>query len=85
MNMLGLKELWEETLGDPGICVAVLDGPVDMSHLSLAGANLKQLETLVSISANRGPALAHGTHNASVIFGQHDGAIKGIAPRCRGL
>ena len=38
-----------------------------------------------SISANRGPALAHGTHNASVIFGQHDGAIKGIAPRCRGL
>ena len=47
MNMLGLKELWEETLGDPGVCVAVLDGPVDMSHLSLAGANLKQLETLV--------------------------------------
>lgn len=35
--------------------------------------------------ADRGPASQHGTHIASVIFGQHDGPIKGIAPRCRGL
>lgn len=85
MNVLGLKELWKEGLGDPSVCVAVLDGPIDFSHTSLAAANLTQLETLVSISANRGPALDHGTHIASIIFGQHDGAIKGIAPRCRGL
>ena len=57
MNVLGLKELWKEGLGDPSVCVAVLDGPIDFSHTSLAAANLTQLETLVSISANRGPAL----------------------------
>ncbi len=88
VNIPGLKELWEETLGDPNICIAILDGPVDQSHPSLASANLKQLETLVSNSANsanKGSAFAHGTHIASVIFGQHDGEIKGIAPRCRGL
>ncbi len=85
MNILGLKELWKETLGDPSICVAILDGPVDHSHSSLAGANFKQLETLVSVSTSRGSALTHGTHVASVIFGQHNGEIKGIAPRCRGL
>jgi cyanobactin maturation PatA/PatG family protease len=81
----GLKGLWTETLGDPQICIAVLDGPVDHSHPSLAAANLAQLETLASGTANQGPASQHGTHIASVIFGQYDGPIKGIAPRCRGL
>jgi len=85
MNILGLKELWKETLGDSSVCVAVLDGTVDQSHPSLAGANFKQLKSLVATSTNRASALAHGTHVASVIFGQHDGEIKGIAPRCRGL
>ena len=85
MKIVGLKELWDKTFGDPHVCIAVLDGPVDLSHPSLATANLTQLETLVSISATQGPALAHGTHIASGIFGQHDGSIKGIAPGCRGL
>jgi cyanobactin maturation PatA/PatG family protease len=81
----GLKELWAETLGDPRICVAMLDGPVDQLHPSLAAANLTRVETFVSGIANQGPASQHGTHIASVIFGQHAGPVKGIAPRCRGL
>lgn len=81
----GLRELWAETLGDPRICIAVLDGLVDQSHPSLAAANLTRLETLVSGIANWGPASQHGTHVASVLFGQHDGPVKGVAPRCRGL
>lgn len=85
MNILGLKSLWKETLGDPSVCVAILDGPVDHSHPSLADANFKQLESLVPISARRGSAFTHGTHVASIIFSQHGGEIKGIAPRCRGL
>lgn len=27
-----LKQLWDETLGDPRVCIAVLDGPVDTAH-----------------------------------------------------
>ena len=81
----GLNELWAESLGDPRICVAVLDGPVDLSHPSLATANITQIETLVSGIADQGPASQHGTHIASIIFGQHHGPVKGIAPHCRGL
>ena len=81
----GLKELWAETLGDPQICIAVLDGPIDHLHPSLATANLTQLQTLVPGTADQGPASQHGTHIASVIFGQPGGPIQGIAPRCRGL
>lgn len=85
LAIAGLEELWAETLGDSRICIAILDGPVDSSHPSLANANLTRLETLVSGIASQGPASQHGTHIASVIFGQHDGPIKGIAPQCRGL
>jgi cyanobactin maturation PatA/PatG family protease len=81
----GLKGLWAETSGDPRICIAVLDGPVDQSHPSLAAANLTRLESLVSGIAKQGPASQHGTHIASVIFGQHDGLVRGIAPGCGGL
>ncbi|MDH4084782.1 MAG: PatA/PatG family cyanobactin maturation protease [Nitrospira sp.] len=81
----GLQELWSETLGDSRICIAILDGPVDESHTSLARADLTRIETLVSGEADHGPASQHGTHIASVIFGQHDSPIKGIASHCRGL
>ncbi|MDQ3948486.1 MAG: PatA/PatG family cyanobactin maturation protease [Thermoproteota archaeon] len=81
----GIKELWAETLGDPSICVAILDGPVDRSHPSLARANLTNVDILVPSSSHQGPATKHGTNVASVLLGQHDGPFLGIAPRCRGL
>jgi hypothetical protein len=79
----GLEGLWAATAGDPGVCVAVLDGPVDLAHPCFAGAALARLETLIEDEA--GPALCHGTHVASVIFGRHQGPVMGIAPDCRGL
>ena len=85
LQIPGLPELWAETMGDERICIAVLDGPVDQSHPSLAAANLTRLDTLVPGVADQGPASHHGTHIASVIFGQHGGPVRGIAPGCRGL
>src|SRR3954453_21768544 len=81
----GLAQLWAETGGDPRICVAILDGPVDLAHRGLTKGNLSQIETLVSGDLASGAAADHGTQVASVIFGKHDGPVKGIAPQCRGL
>jgi subtilisin family serine protease len=81
----GLQELWNETLGHPDICIAILDGPVDQTHPSLQSARLNWIETLISGSPQQGPAVQHGTHVTSIVFGQHDGPVKGIAPYCRGL
>jgi len=78
----GLPTLWAKTLGDPRVCVAILDGPVDLSHPAFTGSNIIILEGHVTASD---AAAEHGTHIASVVFGQHDGPIKGIAPRCAGL
>lgn len=77
--------LWDESLGIHDVCVAILDGPVDLTHTCFNGANLTQLSTLVSGVADQGYASQHGTHVASIIFGQHNGPVQGIAPNCRGL
>jgi cyanobactin maturation PatA/PatG family protease len=81
----GLPSLRAESLGDPEVCVAVLDGPVEISHPCFQGANLTRLDTLVSDAAGNGAMSAHGTHITSLIFGQPRGSVRGIAPGCRGL
>ena len=80
-----LKELWAKTSGDSRITIAVLDGPVDRTHSCFSGAGLRESTSLVSPEADDGMASRHGTHVASVIFGQHPGPVAGVAPGCRGL
>ncbi|WP_013335047.1 S8 family peptidase [Gloeothece verrucosa] len=82
----GLNNLWEQTLGNSDICVAVLDGLVDSSHPCFVGADLSQIPTLVNPNPiKEGLMYQHGTHVASVIFGQHGSPVEGIAPQCKGL
>jgi cyanobactin maturation PatA/PatG family protease len=84
----GLSQLWSRTLGDPRVVVAVLDGPVDRGHRSLAGARLGVIEAMVPAAPDRGGAATrHGTAVASLIFGRHgpDSPVLGMAPGCRGL
>jgi cyanobactin maturation PatA/PatG family protease len=85
MVPLDLGTIWAETRGEPDICLGILDGPVDLAHPSLAGARLTQIETLVPARADDGPACRHGTHIASIIFGQPGSAVEGIAPGCSGV
>lgn len=85
MPLEGLNELWTHTKGNPDITIAILDGPVDLTHPCFSGANIITLNTWITSKSAVGQASAHGTHVASVIFGQHGSAVRGIAPSCRGL
>ena len=66
----GIAELMRQTRVDPRVCVAVLDGPVDLDHPGFAGVDLTPLATLASGRATGGGMSRHGTHLASVIFGR---------------
>ena len=57
----GIRSIQKATLGDPEVCVAVLDGPVDLAHPCFAGANIRRLDTLVRDPAGQGPMSVHGT------------------------
>lgn len=81
-----LQQLWALTKGDSQICIAILDGLVDQSHPCFAGANLTRLPTLVQGEATANGAMSlHGTHVASIIFGQPNSSVEGIAPNCQGI
>jgi cyanobactin maturation PatA/PatG family protease len=82
---IGLEKLWTKTLGDPRVCIALLDGPVDLSHPCFAGACLEVLRPFASGHEGSGAARRHGTQVASILFGQHGSPVRGIAPACRGL
>src|SRR5262245_2619967 len=84
-NIEGLSALWSDTLGDSRIRMAVLDGPVDLAHPVLRGANLELVKTGISQASLSGAAAAHGTHVASIVLGQHGSVVRGIAPQCTGL
>ncbi len=82
----GLSALWQRTKGSSDITVAVLDGLVDTAHPCFEGANLIRLPTLVQGNASAtGEMSTHGTHIASLIFGQPKSSVTGIAPSCRGF
>ena len=85
LRVPGVAELQAQTKGDRAVCIAVLDGPVDLSHPCLVGADLTTVGNLALKPAPSGGALLHGTHVASVLFGQPGTSVEGVAPRCRGL
>jgi subtilisin family serine protease len=85
LESLGIRQLWEETFGDPRIRVAVIDGSVDCTHPCLLGARLVSLSALPVAARGVGTASDHGTQIASIIFGQHSTGVWGIAPRCEGV
>jgi len=68
------------------ITVALLDGPVDLGHDCFKGANLTVVPSLVPEKSDpSGSMSSHGTHVASIVFGQPDSCVPGVAPHCRGL
>ncbi|SOB88851.1 S8 family serine peptidase [Streptomyces sp. 1331.2] len=83
--LYGSRAPEDDLLGDPAVCIAVLDGPVDLSHPCFDGADLTRLDTLVTEPAGGGRMSLHGTHVASLLFGQPGSPVTGLAPRCRGL
>lgn len=75
----------EFLLGDADVCIAIVDGPADLTHPCFDGADLTRIDTLVQEPAGGGPMSVHGTHVTSLLFGQPGSPQEGLAPRCRGL
>lgn len=63
--------------------MAILDGPVDLSHPALSTATVSYVEPALKVTA--GAAGSHGTAVASLILGNGVGGAEGIAPGARGL
>lgn len=72
--------------GDACVRVAVLDGHADLEHPCFSGSTVKVLNSLgLTDEPPSGESAAHGTHVASVLFGQHGSEVEGLVPNCTGL
>jgi cyanobactin maturation PatA/PatG family protease len=85
MQMHSPKRCFLPNWGDASIRVAVLDGPADLEHPCFRGAEVTLLPSLISPGESPDESTAHGTHIASVIFGQHGSEVEGLAPKCTGF
>jgi cyanobactin maturation PatA/PatG family protease len=82
----GVSDIWTKTKGDLKIRIVILDGSVDLLHPCFNGAELSYHPEYHSEEVTPcAPMTKHGTHVASIIFGQHKSDIKGIAPACEGI
>ncbi|WP_328966389.1 PatA/PatG family cyanobactin maturation protease [Streptomyces sp. NBC_00239] len=81
----GVPGLWQLTRGESCITVAMVDGLVDQTHPALVDTALTQLTEVFPGGDPAGPAAAHGTAVAGVLFGRHDGPVAGVAPGCRAI
>src|SRR5262245_35244575 len=69
-----------------GVRIAVLDGPVDLSHDGFRGADLRCVPALGSCESSQGEASLHGTQVASLLFGQGPlPQVLGLASASRGI
>lgn len=81
-DIRGLLPLYQKASGGhPGVRIAVIDGPVDLSHPALSGARIglgKQIAGLADPTVRS----EHGTHVTSVLMGVPGSPVAGIAPNC---
>lgn len=84
-NWEGLAAWRALTAGDREICVAVLDGPVNLAHPVFARAHLRELRLPEEGCRPAASSLDHGTHVASILFGDPATGVPGLAPECRGV
>ena len=79
---LGLAILKRSTAGRPEVRVAVIDGPVDLSHPDFGEARVVPLGGAASCSVKDSPGCEHGTFVAGVIAASRSGKAPALCPGC---
>jgi hypothetical protein len=82
----GLAALRSHTRGAASVRVAMIDGPVDRTHPCFSGATLTDTPAgWTRDDSDDDGFIAHGTGIASMLFGQPDTPVEGVAPFVTGI
>lgn len=89
LNIKGMQELRHQVKGSPTIKVAIIDMAIDMTHSCFKGAKLTNPKSYWIPQQELSPkedkkSKLHGTFVTSMVVGQEDSEVVGIAPGCTG-
>jgi hypothetical protein len=85
LNIPGIAELQELSLGDPGIEIALIDGLPDLTHPVFDGRRIRVVDPngLRTFESSHNPDMReHATFVGSILVGDPSGPRPGIAPEC---
>lgn len=84
LDLVKLTTLMELTSGRPEIVVGLIDGPVIMTHLYLAGENVHEVSGKLrgACSQVSSAACMHGTFVAGILSAKRNSGAPGICPGC---
>jgi subtilisin family serine protease len=84
LNAININNLWDKTIGDNNIKIAVIDNGFDIEHVELKGKIILPYNTTNRTINVKPSAQNHGTHVASTILANSDNSsgITGIIPNC---
>ena len=77
----GLSFLMDRSEGHPKVCIALIDGPADISHAIFRKDSFRLIGS-GSCRVPSGSACIHATYVASILAGRRDSEVPGICPYC---
>lgn len=82
LKSMGISGLWQVTMGNDEVLVAILDTGIDKNHEDLMGK--VKAEINFTDTPDAGDVHGHGTHIAGIIVAENNNiGIIGLAPDCR--
>ena len=84
LDLVRLPALMERSQGRPEITVALIDGPVVLSHPDLAGATIREIPGKLKGACTRAETMActHGTLVAGILCARRGSVAPAICPGC---
>jgi subtilisin family serine protease len=84
LELIKLRAVMALSSGSPDVAVALIDGPVAMSHADLAGASIRDVlgGQAGACTQLRSSACAHGTFVAGILAASRGSTAPGICPDC---
>ncbi len=84
LDLVRLTPLMACTRGSPDVVIGLIDGPVLLDHLSLAGSRIREVAGArkPGCSASRSTACLHGTFVAGILSARRGSAAPAICPDC---
>jgi subtilisin family serine protease len=83
LDLVQLPPLMQRTSGRPEIVVALIDGPVALSHPELSGPNIREISAGAGVCGRSSSvACRHGTFVAGILAAKRGSPAPAICPNC---